>query len=476
MLRIPYNLDATSYYYDISNKSYAQIYGYPSLFDIDASDIVLGEYPQNEGECTIDQSFVDEIREVYSLREITDDDILGSTIRVADFGGQAIMTLTIVGVTDMGSFRVTLDETHGPRLASEIMAAANSYTDRPGYIASRLSTYTYEEKTPVGLVSVGSVSATLPNVWVSRAYYDLAPRMGDDTVNVIGYYPEDAMEIVLATEDDVNLYMQSDGLALDKIAFGSLEEIDGATLTHGRLPAAFKEVVVSDYLYDSGNTLSGYTIVGSVETSFNERLSWFSLPSTIEYRTMSLMGRLSIPLSPEHTLDDHLVPSDLFLSNDLDLTIDYFTTLGHHAYRYGTYVNTEFLAATLAQNRAFVITFAIMFAIVVLLFYLTTRSKMIKNIYPIGVYRSLGAKRGKIMRLFLSDNVIQATFTNVASFTVVSILLTSILSNLGMDGMPFWVFLIGIVFSYAIPFFGTWLPLAQLLSKTPNQITTKYDI
>ena len=80
------------------------------------------------------------------------------------------------------------------------------------------------------------------------------------------------------------------------------------------------------------------------------------------------------------------------------------------------------------------------------------------------------------MRLFLSDNIIQATFTNVAAFVVVSILLTRLLMNLGMGGMPLWVYLLGVVLSYAVPFFATWLPLAQLLSKTPNQITVKYDI
>ncbi len=477
MLRIPYNLDYTSYYYDISNKNYSQIYGYPSLFDIDETEIVIGDFPQNEGECAIDQSFIDAVREVYSLREVTNDDIIGSTITFGNYTGRSGLTLTVVGVTDMGSFRVTLDEKTGPRLVQRIMSEASNNYVSLDFIESRMTRYTFLEKTPVGIIPVAASSATVPNVWVSSAYYELAPRMdGMDDVNIIGYYPEEDFEWVLATQDDVDLYLENNPILPENSSLGSLTELDGLSLTHGRLPTAFKEIVVSDYAYETGATVSGYTIVGSVETDFNTRSSWYATLPTLEYRLMEKANRTSILLSQAHTLDDALVPKDLFFSSDVSATIDFFSAKGHYAIRYGTYVSAEFFAATIAQNRPFVITFAILFAIVVLLFYLTTRSKMIKNIYPIGVYRSLGAKRGKIMRLFLSDNIIQATFTNVASFIVVSILLTNLLKNLGMHGMPFWVYILGVLLSYAIPFFATWLPLAQLLSKTPNQITVKYDI
>jgi len=478
MLRIPYNFDGTAYYYDISNKNYAQIYGYPSLFNIDSEDLVLGNLPQNEGECTLDQSFIDEVRKVYSLREVTDEDILGSTIRFGSLRGQSATILTVVGLTDTGSFRVTLDEKSGPRMVSRIMMESSGSNVSESFLESRMKRYTFEEKTPAGIIPVGATSLTVPNVWASSAYYELASRMiPSDEVNVIGYYPEDNLEWVLATQDDVDRYLSDNPIITGSSPLGGLAELEGLTLTNGRLPTAFKEIVISDYSYENGaHALSGYTVVGSVETDFEHRDSWYATLPTVEYRLMEMTSRTAVPLSPEHTLDDVLVPSDLFLSKDVAKTVDYFEALGHRAIRYGTYVNAEFLQATIAQNRPFVITFGILFVIVILLFYLTTRSKMIKNIYPIGVYRSLGAKRGKIMRLFLSDNIIQATFTNVAAFLVVSVLLTRLLLNLGMGGMPIWVYLLGIVLSYAVPFFATWLPLAQLLSKTPNQITVKYDI
>ena len=478
MLRIPYNFDGTAYYYDISNKNYAQIYGYPSLFNIDSEDIVLGNFPQNEGECALDQSFIDEVRNVYSLREVTDEDIIGSTIRFGNSRGQSATILTVVGLTDTGSFRVTLDEKSGPRMVAQIMMESSGSNVSESFLESRMTRYTFEEKTPAGIIPVGAASLTVPNVWASSAYYELASRMTpSDEVNVIGYYPEDNLEWVLATQDDVDRYLSDNPVVTGSSPLGSLAELEGLTLTNGRLPTAFKEIVISDYSYENGaHALNGYTVVGSVETDFEHRDSWYATLPTVEYRLMEMNSRTAVPLSPEHTLDDVLVPSDLFLSNDVAKTVDYFEALGHRAIRYGTYVNAEFLQATIAQNRPFVITFGILFVIVILLFYLTTRSKMIKNIYPIGVYRSLGAKRGKIMRLFLSDNIIQATFTNVAAFVVVSILLTRLLMNLGMGGMPIWVYLLGVVLSYAVPFFATWLPLAQLLSKTPNQITVKYDI
>jgi len=476
MLRLPYTLDSNSRYYnDISNNSYQQIYGYPSLFGLDSEAIVAGVMPSAPFECTIDRSFITKIKTVYSIRELTDDIILGSTIKIATAGGNMVGPAKIVGITNVGSFNVMFDDIYGPKICQDILLQSYSLFHT---ILDDAEMFTYAEKTPLDITASGTVSDTLPNAWVSSAFLDLATRM-DYTMafNVVGSYPEEALEVILTTSEDVDLYMEQQSEQLYSESISGLGELNGVTLSSGRLPSDTNEIVVSRFM-EGVLTPSWheYTIVGYVDTSFENRYAWYGTPATTEYQLFILSNIEKINMNPKNTLGDILTPLNLILSNDVEKTVSFFSSKGHYAEKYGTFVNSKFLASSFASNSAFLVTFAILLGVIVLLFYMTTRAKMIKNIYPIGVYRSLGTKREKIMRLFLSDTIIQATFTNVLSFVVISILLTSALAKVGMNGLPLWVYAVGIIFSYGVPLFATWLPLAQLLSKTPHQITTKYDI
>lgn len=476
MLRIPYSLDANSRYYnDISSYRIQQFYGYPSLFNLDAEAIEVGAFPTAKNECTIDRSFIDKVKTLYQIRDLTDDLIIGSTIDATTYSSFVAATLTIVGITNVGSFYVMLDDVYGPKICADILTQ-NSY--QTPTVADNAHLMTYEEKTPVGITPLESVSLTEPNAWVSSAYLDLVTRMDYAPLfNMIGSYSEESLEVVFASADDVSLYMENQYSQLHYKPMSGLAELAGLTLVSGRLPAETKEVVVSQYMDGAiPESWNGYTVVGYATTTFENRFAWFGTPATTEYRLLTTVGMVSVALSPATTLGDILAPSDLFFSNDIEKTVSYFTAKGHYAEQYGSYVDAKFLASSFANNTPFLVTFAILLGVVVLLFYMTTRAKMIKNIYPIGVYRSLGTKREKIMRLFLSDTVIQATFTNVLAFVTIGILLTNLLAKVGMNPLPLWLYAIGIVFSYAVPLFATWLPLAQLLSKTPHQITTKYDI
>ncbi len=110
------------------------------------------------------------------------------------------------------------------------------------------------------------------------------------------------------------------------------------------------------------------------------------------------------------------------------------------------------------------------------------RSKMISDIYNIGVYRSLGSSKLKIYLKYFSDTVVMVTFTALISYAVIMFCyLTAIdsindyygteLFNKGL-GVP----LLGIVALYLVNIVFGLLPIIALLRKTPSEILVKYDI
>ena len=110
------------------------------------------------------------------------------------------------------------------------------------------------------------------------------------------------------------------------------------------------------------------------------------------------------------------------------------------------------------------------------------RSKMINDIYNIGVYRSLGSNKWKIYLKYFSDTLVMITFTALLSYIVVMLgYLTAIDSindyfMLELFSKGLTVPLIGIAVLYFVNIIFGLLPIFTLLRKTPSEITAKYDI
>ncbi len=114
--------------------------------------------------------------------------------------------------------------------------------------------------------------------------------------------------------------------------------------------------------------------------------------------------------------------------------------------------------------------------------YFIMRSRMIADIYPIGVYRSLGASKGRLYKQFVSDIFVTISFTSLIGYVGMAIIY-HMLAN-GVNSMfnanvfksnLLFVFL-GIVVLYGLNFLFGLLPIHLLLRKTPAEIISKYDI
>ena len=110
------------------------------------------------------------------------------------------------------------------------------------------------------------------------------------------------------------------------------------------------------------------------------------------------------------------------------------------------------------------------------------KSRMINEIYTIGVYRSIGGSRGRIYKKYVFDIVVLVTLTSLIGYLGTNIIyqtLSSALNNVfEISNMKNSILLTiggcGLLYLFALAF-GL-LPIYMLMKKTPAEILSKYDI
>ena len=252
-----------------------------------------------------------------------------------------------------------------------------------------------------------------------------------------------------------------------------VEEIDGSykysysvedyVLVEGRQPEKENECLISTYSSKQvGDTFDGYKIVGRYNAS-SQVLKAGTLLSTSVLSIQDYSVKVFIVENEEGILDtikgtNYTLKSmyqyyfDIIKEdNDIEMTI------------YGILVTICLVSAS------------------IMVFFLM-RSKMINDIYNIGVYRSLGSSKLKIYLKYFSDTVVMVTFTSLMAYIIVMFgYLTAIESINDYFGTELFskglgVPLLGIVVIYLINIIFGLLPIFTLLRKTPSEILSKYDI
>lgn len=130
----------------------------------------------------------------------------------------------------------------------------------------------------------------------------------------------------------------------------------------------------------------------------------------------------------------------------------------------------------------FTIVFIVLFTTSIVFIYFVMRSKMISNVYNIGIYRAIGATRITLIKRFLAETFILALFTCFVGYIIASvgigftINLINNIFNVELLTIDWSIVCFGsIVMFIVILFFGI-LPILLLLRKTPTMICAKYDI
>lgn len=117
--------------------------------------------------------------------------------------------------------------------------------------------------------------------------------------------------------------------------------------------------------------------------------------------------------------------------------------------------------------------------IVVYIFFIM-RSSMLSRIKEIGIYRSIGATRRDILKIFIGEIFWLTTLGSLTGYLAMSLLINRIQNMLGdilsVFYFPIHYFLGGIIGIYFINLLAGLLPVFNLLRKTPSEINSKYDI
>lgn len=148
---------------------------------------------------------------------------------------------------------------------------------------------------------------------------------------------------------------------------------------------------------------------------------------------------------------------------------------------YESYANT-----IIKNQKATMMVFGIfsisLLAIIAIFIYFIMRSRLIGDIYRIGVYRSLGAPRYKIVLQFLSDIIITTTLTSLIGFAITTFIFNTIAGSI--NNMYFqnilktsnMITFLGIVLLYGMSILFGLIPVYTLMRKSPAEIISKYDI
>ncbi len=350
------------------------------------------------------------------------------------------------------------------------------------------------------------------NVWVSTGaenYFNEDFASDVNLFNVRGIFENDGLLAVFDNETDLTRY-QSKGGTYSLDLFTRYTEIPSdIVLTEGVLPTKVGEILVSDkntlplgpvipnYTFTRGlpfgddeeipaeDTSIGYTIVGKYKTSNdNYNLGKIYTPFKSVYATSAYgqITQLAVPFAGDVSINYTDLYTSAVYSDNFKVSGKYLNSLHSESTQYG-YKSTK--AALNDANRVIlsqsqnIIMVAVSAGIIVLMLVLvliSTRSNMIRHIYSISVFRSLGTKRSDVYRIFISKDLINYLFTIFLGVFITFLVDWIFAASFGVFAVPFWVFLLVLATTYGISLLGTMIPLWSLLSKTPNQIASKYDI
>lgn len=235
-------------------------------------------------------------------------------------------------------------------------------------------------------------------------------------------------------------------------------------LVEGVQPTKDNECLVSIYSpLKVGETFDGYKIVGRYNAS------------TQLLRANTLMSTSAISMINDYSRKVFIVENEAGVLSSLDGASLTLNSMYGHEYDRLAQDNKDMMTVYGILGGICLIAASIM------VFFLM-RSKMINDIYNIGVYRSLGSNKGKIYLKYFTDTVVMVTFTALISYGIMMFCYFTAIESIN-DFFVLELFsrnplipLVGIAVLYFINIVFGLLPIFTLLRKTPSEITAKYDI
>lgn len=233
-------------------------------------------------------------------------------------------------------------------------------------------------------------------------------------------------------------------------------------IVEGREPVSENECIVSIYsTLAVGDKLNGYDVVGRYNASASALNSG------------ALLSTSALSISIYNT--------KVFIVEDEEAFLNTVDGLWEVKSMYDSQLDHLINDNNRIMTVYFILGAVCLIAASVLVFFLM-RSKMINDIYSIGVYRSLGSSNRKIYAKYFFDTLVMVSFTALISYIfTMFVYITAIRSvneylSDGLFATDLTIPLIGVAVLYGLNLFFGLLPIINLLRKTPSEILAKYDI
>ncbi len=169
-----------------------------------------------------------------------------------------------------------------------------------------------------------------------------------------------------------------------------------------------------------------------------------------------------------------------FHANDVKTTISELNAKSYPVYDAYANQRDSYIERINSQNASQIETIIIVFAGIIIYIFFIMRSSMLNRIKEIGIYRSIGASKLDIYKIFLGEILAFTTIGSLTGYLLMAFLIMRIQKLLGdlttIFYLPIHYFLGGIIAIYLLNVIFGMIPIFTLLRKTPSEIVSKYDI
>lgn len=324
------------------------------------------------------------------------------------------------------------------------------------------------------------------NAWISKSLYDYfviydkmlkCYRCSSTYFDIAGILDTDDFKIVFPYKEYYEGFLAL-SLTDDKIVLPSETLLDSPIkLARGKLPMNYGEILLPDLLF--------YRNSYSVGSSFPYKEFKFKVvgfftpdyPFNVNhiYTTYRTANILKSRYAFDRIINNNRKILDFYVS-DQEQAVEYFDSIGYSAVDPRQEALENNLLNKIDASRIAIIISTCIVVVMILFIFFINRSKMIHNIYEIGVMRALGAKKSKLYRKYLLDSLILTTVTVVLGFTIMYLFTLNVNSFIPGIAIGIEYYLLSIISLYVIMLLAAIAPLFFLLRKTPIEIINKYDI
>ncbi|MBN2504928.1 MAG: ABC transporter ATP-binding protein/permease [Bacilli bacterium] len=246
-------------------------------------------------------------------------------------------------------------------------------------------------------------------------------------------------------------------------------------ITEGRDIAGEGEVLVSENaIFEVGQVYTANNIEYDIVGKFASDTISYNILDDASYERFVLSQVIS---DKEYYYEESLIH---FETDDVELTVSEIDDLGFiakDAYEAARAEHTEWVAREIA-GKLRMITIALVGSLVYLVFMM--RSSILSRVKEIGIYRSIGATRRDVAKIFVSEILAFTTIGSLFGYVVMTIIIIQFqrLNPLAVEEFyfPLHIFLAGIIGIYLLNILFGMSPVFTLLQKTPSEINAKYDI